>query len=293
MTQTAPSESKVLYQVGKQSIELTTDIVRKYLVSGGGVVEDNEVIMFMQLCKARRLNPWIKEAYLIKYGTKDPAAIVIGKDAFLRRAQNNPKYIGHEVEVAPDGKEASCKVHIEGYKVPISVTVYYDECVGKKSDGTINKQWKRRPKTMLRKCALVAGLKEAFTEDLGGLIMDDDNGLDLSEVPVEEITDVRAEIVPEEVPAGPGKPKQDPKETQSKKESTPDPKQAEFLNFMVKARTDLKKLTGDDKLYTQEMEAFNVQYPSEVKEEDMKTHMFAHFKSLIEELRKKVNEQPY
>lgn len=76
-----------------------------------------------------------------------------------------------------------------------------------------------------------------------------------------------------------------------KRQNGSDPGKSDFLNFMVKTRADLKKLTGDDRLYTQEMDAFNVQYPSEVKEEDMKTHMIAHFKSLIEELRKKVNER--
>ncbi len=47
---------------------LTADTVRNYLVSGGGNVTDQEVVMFLELCKAQKLNPFVKDAYLIKYG---------------------------------------------------------------------------------------------------------------------------------------------------------------------------------------------------------------------------------
>lgn len=167
------NEMQVSYQVGSEKVVLNPTVVRDYLVSGNGNVSDSEIIMFMKLCKARNLNPWTKDAYLIKYGN-ERAAMVIGKDAFLRRAQSNGKYRGHEVEVSEDGQQATCRVYVDGYQVPISVTVDLDEYIGRKSSGEINSQWKKRPKTMLRKCALVAGLREAFTEDLGGLYVADE-----------------------------------------------------------------------------------------------------------------------
>ncbi len=108
------------------------------------------------------------------------------------------------------------------------------------------------------------------------------------EVPTERIQELKSSPADSE-------PKEKPikKEAQvdSKEEAEADPGKNDFLNFMVEARANLKKLTGNDKLYTQEMEAFSVQYPSEVKEDDTKIHMIAHFKSLIVELRKKVNER--
>ena len=58
---------------------LTADTVRNYLVSGNGNVADQEVVMFIELCKAQHLNPFIREAYLIKFGNS-PANIVVGKD---------------------------------------------------------------------------------------------------------------------------------------------------------------------------------------------------------------------
>lgn len=45
---------------------LDANTVRNYLVSGNGRVTDQEVVMFLQLCKAQKLNPFVKDAYLIK-----------------------------------------------------------------------------------------------------------------------------------------------------------------------------------------------------------------------------------
>lgn len=187
---------EVSYQVGTEKVILNSEVVRNYLVSGGGQVTDQEIIFYMKLCKARGLNPWIKDCYLIKYGKDDPAATVVSKDVFLKRAQNSGKYLGHEVILSDDGKQATCKVYIKDYKIPISVTVDYDEYVGRKKDGTINSQWKKRPKTMLRKCALVAGLREAFSEDLGNLYIKDEisrnqpvNEFDMP-AEVEEVIDI-------------------------------------------------------------------------------------------------------
>ena len=51
--------------------------------------------MFTELCKSRKLNPFLKEAYIIKYGN-NPAQIVVGKDAILKRAINHPQFDGRE-----------------------------------------------------------------------------------------------------------------------------------------------------------------------------------------------------
>ena len=72
---------------------LTADTVKNYLVSGNGNVTDQEVLMFIELCKAQHLNPFIREAYLIKFGSS-PANIVVGKDVFVKRAHRNPDYEG-------------------------------------------------------------------------------------------------------------------------------------------------------------------------------------------------------
>lgn len=168
------NELKCTYDVGGEKVELSPGVVRSYLVSGEGKPSDAEVVFFMKMCKARGLNPWIKEAYLIKYSNNSPASLVVGKDYFLRKAQQNKNYEGHSVEIDDTGETATATVHVKGLKVPIVHTVYFDEAVGKKSDGTTNKQWSKSPKAMLKKCALVGALREAFTSDFGQMYLADE-----------------------------------------------------------------------------------------------------------------------
>ena len=72
------------YKVGEESIRLSPAIVRKYLVNGSGNVTDQEIMMFIGLCKYQHLNPFLREAYLIKYGNQ-AATIVTGKEAITKR----------------------------------------------------------------------------------------------------------------------------------------------------------------------------------------------------------------
>jgi len=160
---------------------LTADTVRNYLVSGNGNVTDQEVVMFIELCKAQHLNPFIREAYLIKFGNS-PANIVVGKDVFVKRAYRNPDYEGMRagivvVDKNGDVKEREgslkapgetliggwCEVYIKNKKHPIKSIVSLEEY--SKAQST----WKSMPMVMIRKVAMVTALREAFPEDLQGM----------------------------------------------------------------------------------------------------------------------------
>lgn len=160
---------------------LTADTVKNYLVSGSGAVTDQEVLMFMELCKVQKLNPFIREVYLIKFGSS-PANIVVGKDVFVKRAYRNPEYEGMRagiVTVDTNGntheREGSlklpgetliggwCEVYVKDKKFPIKSIVSLEEY--SKGQST----WKQMPMVMIRKCAIVTALREAFPEDLQGM----------------------------------------------------------------------------------------------------------------------------
>ena len=189
LTAKKENSSVVEYESNGEKIKLSPQIIRNYLVSGGGNVTDQEVMMFLMLCKSQHLNPFIKEAYLIKYGNS-PATMVTGKDVFTKRAKRNPKYKGKEagviVQVIETGEITNregtfyipgeerivggwAKVYIDGYEKPEYASVSFDEYAGRKSNGELNNQWATKPATMIRKVALVQALREAFPEDFGGL----------------------------------------------------------------------------------------------------------------------------
>lgn len=160
--------TKYLSMTGEE-IQLSPDIIKSYLVSGDADnVTDQEIMMFLALCKFQKLNPFLKEAYLIKYGTA-PATMVTGKETFLKRAVKNPRYKGHKVGINEDATEAWAEVYVEGYDIPVRVEIDYEEYVGRKRDGTVTQMWETKRKTMLKKVALVQALREAFPEDLGGM----------------------------------------------------------------------------------------------------------------------------
>ena len=173
------------YEADGTEVVLTDDDIRWVLAKNQNVTNE-ELKLFVELCVAHRLNPFIREAYIVKYGDQ-PASLLIGKDVWVKRAARNPRYQGHQAGVTfigQDGKirrrEGSmlldgefliggwAKVYIKGYQVPLYDEVGFDEYAGKKKDGTLNSQWTKMPGTMIRKCALVHVLREAFPDEFGG-----------------------------------------------------------------------------------------------------------------------------
>ena len=208
--------ASVKYESNGTEVTLSPAIIRKYLVNGQGNVTDQEVVMFINLCKAQRLNPFLKEAYLIKYGNQ-PATIVTGKEVFTKRARRNKDYAGQQAGIIVQKEDGTienrigtlrlqdetivggwAKVYIKGYEVPTEITVSFDEYVGTKKDGEINSQWSKKPATMIRKVALVQALREAFPEDFQGMYSAEEMNVIEPEAD-EPVTEVETEIIEEEM----------------------------------------------------------------------------------------------
>jgi phage recombination protein Bet len=164
-------------------VMLNEGIIKKYICP---IATEQEIYMFLQLCKAQNLNPFLREAYLIKYGTT-PATIVTGKDTFIKRARSIKEYRGFKAGIIVISNKAVvyreggmlikgeeliggwAEVYRSDLEVPVRAEVAFDEYVGKKSDGTINKQWTEKPATMIRKVALVQAHREAFPNQFEGM----------------------------------------------------------------------------------------------------------------------------
>lgn len=204
------------YDSNGEKVKLSPATVRNYLVNGGGNVTDQEVMMYLTLCRYQHLNPFLKEVYLIKYGNS-PATIVTGKDFFMKRANRNPNYAGKKAGIIVMNKESGeieeregtvyvkeveellggwAKVYIKGHEEPEYASVSFEEYAGRKSDGSLNSQWATKPATMIRKVALVQALREAFPEDFGGLYSPEEMGNSAAVV-----LDDAAPAQPVEIPA--------------------------------------------------------------------------------------------
>ena len=195
----------ITYEADGNEIKLSPKIVQQYLVNGDAKITLPEFKLFTELCKVRKLNPFLKEAYIIKYSPKTPASIVVGKDAILKRAVLNPKYNGMKSGIyvtKEDGELVKrngtfylpnetlvggwAEVFRKDWDNSIEASVSLEESAQKKSDGTLNSNWQKQPETMIEKVAKVRALRETFVEDLGGMYDADEMDVELPEVPVEE-----------------------------------------------------------------------------------------------------------
>ena len=82
------SNDIVKYKWQEKEIALTKSDVRN-LISTDPKVTDKEIALFMQLCKYLSLNPFVREVYLVKYGTY-PASMVVGKEVFTKKSRKQP-----------------------------------------------------------------------------------------------------------------------------------------------------------------------------------------------------------
>ena len=160
-------------------IDVTPSLLRQLFNAHDA--SDVEIFHFIKLCQAQKLNPFLGEAYLIKYSQNASAAFVVGKSTFTQRAEENPNFAGvssgvivqrgEEVLELPGSFHLRtdallggwCKVYRKDREVNIHKTVTIQEY------NTSLNVWKSKPATMIEKVALVQGLREAFPTALAGL----------------------------------------------------------------------------------------------------------------------------
>lgn len=178
------SNNKIITTTGE--IELTKDMVKKYLVRGNGNVTEQEIVMFMGMCKANKLNPFNNDAYLIKFGSQ-AASMIVSKDVFFKRAIDNPSYNGMKsgIVIVKNGEivkreghiklkdeelaGAWCEVFRKDWEHSIYQEVNFNEYAGYTKEGKLNSQWASKPVIMITKVAESTALRKAFTDNLQGM----------------------------------------------------------------------------------------------------------------------------
>ena len=177
----------VKYRAGKTEISLSSEIVRNFLTrptASGKQPSDQEVVKFMALCKARELNPWVGDAYLIGYDAQSGPefSLITSHQALLKRAESQKDYKGMESGVIIKNKSgeivdvvgafftdddtllgAWAKVYRKNLTNPIYKRIKLT---------AFNKgfgRWKIDPAGMIVKCAESAAYRAAFPNVVGDL----------------------------------------------------------------------------------------------------------------------------
>lgn len=206
----------VKFDVEGQEIKLSKKIVQEYIVGSDVPITNQEFKLFTELCKVRKLNPFLREAYLIKYKAGTPAQLVVGKDAILKRAVLNPNYDGMECGIIVQKEDGSveerqgtfrleteklvggwARVFRKDWSHPTYSSVSFNEVAQRKNDGQLNSNWSTKSATMLEKVAKVRALRETFVEDLAGMYEAEEMQQEISQ---QEPIEVQADVIeqPEE-----------------------------------------------------------------------------------------------
>lgn len=212
ITKQEEKNPKVTYDVAGQEVTLSFRIIKDYLTKGNGAVSDQDLMQFMSVCKFNQLNPFLNEAYLIKFGDK-PAQMVVSKEALMKRAEANEKYEGiraglillregkiTEVEGAFYLKDdeilgAWAEVYRKDRKFPIVAKIPLSEY--DKNQST----WNEKKATMITKVAKVQALRDAFPAQLGAMYTSEEQGvidIEATEVTPRKVIDTK--IIQQEEP---------------------------------------------------------------------------------------------
>lgn len=177
-------------------------------VEGAVSVSQKELVSFMMMCQVWNVNPYLKEAYLIKYGNS-PASIIVAEKVYEQRADKMPGYRGMKYGVifedaeGHEQKREGKRINKRRGEVLVGAwaevfredrensytEIDLDEYVGKKKDGTVNSQWSGKPATMLCKCVKAAALRDAYPNAFAGMYIAEEMGAAGTETEVEAIVE--------------------------------------------------------------------------------------------------------
>jgi phage recombination protein Bet len=142
---------------------------------------NDELQLFLHVCKKSGLDPFAKQIHAVKRSTKNGPvmSIQVGIDGYRLVADRTGKYAGNDdpkFSFKKDIKGVECKqidsATVTVYKIvaghirSFTATAYWDEYY---PGGKMGYMWNQRPKGMLGKCAEALALRKAFPAELSGL----------------------------------------------------------------------------------------------------------------------------
>jgi len=191
---------KPMIIVAEDGKTYTFDEVATYVKYHAPDATQAEIEEFFNYCRIRSLSPY--DVHFIKWGKTQKPTIVVGKDAFLKRAERSKQLDGYKAGVIVVNNESGeikyrdgafyikskeelvggwAEVYRKDFAHPIRTEVALEEYARKTKDGKLMNQWATMPATMIRKVALVQALREAFPSEMSGMYVPEEMGIEIDE----------------------------------------------------------------------------------------------------------------
>ena len=178
----------------EDKIRLTIEIVRSTIAiptKSGKLPQDRDIVKFMMMCQAQRLNPYAGDAYLTGYDTQDGPkfSLITAHQALLKRAEVSDHFKGMLSGVIIQTDDGITEVEGDFY-LPDQVVIggwakvfhakrefpFYRR-IRMERFNTGYAQWKVDAAGMICKTAEADALRSAFPTMLGGLYISEEQNL--------------------------------------------------------------------------------------------------------------------
>lgn len=170
-------------------VELSMKIVRAQIAvptRSGAVPTDGDLIRFMMLCKQAQLDPWVGDAYLVGYDSKDGPQfnLITAVQALLKRTELNREFDGIESGVMVRSRDGGDIEYREGTYFESGIEdliggwarIYRKDrsrpffvSLKRSVYDTQRSRWAKDPGGMIEKCALAGVCRKAFPNAMGGV----------------------------------------------------------------------------------------------------------------------------
>jgi phage recombination protein Bet len=160
--------------VNNAPAEYTTaqiELIKKTVAAG---CSNDELALFLEVCRGSGLNPFMKQIYAIKRG--DKMTVQTGIDGYRLLAARTGALAGsddalYDTEESEHPAWASVTVwrFVQSQRVPFTAKARWSEYAALNKDGHPTAMWAKMPYLMLGKCAEALALRKAFPAELSGV----------------------------------------------------------------------------------------------------------------------------